>query len=243
MAVATSTTEVNLRTQRRTEIQSPGQRALRRFLRHRLAVISMIFMVVVTLLVFPLAPVLAPSPPEKTDLRAVRQPPSLEHPLGTDLIGRDVLSRVLYGGRVSIAVGLTAVVIFMTIGTLLGSLAGYYGGKVDALIMRITDTFMAFPVLVILISIVAIVGPGLRNAMIPIVTIIGLQITALLSSVVVVEVVFAWPGLGRLALNAVLDRDYPLLQGTVLVMAAMLTLTNLAVDLIYFFIDPRVEYA
>ena len=84
---------------------------------------------------------------------------------------------------------------------------------------------------------------GLRNAMIPIVTIIGLQITALLSSVVVVEVVFAWPGLGRLALDAVLDRDYPLLQGTVLVMAAMLTLTNLAVDLIYFFIDPRVEYA
>lgn len=84
---------------------------------------------------------------------------------------------------------------------------------------------------------------GLRNAMIPIVTIIGLQITALLSSVVVVEVVFAWPGLGRLALDAVLDRDYPLLQGTVLVMATLLTLTNLAVDLIYFFIDPRVEYA
>lgn len=84
---------------------------------------------------------------------------------------------------------------------------------------------------------------GLRNALIPIVTIIGLQITALLSSVVVVEVVFAWPGLGRLALNAVLDRDYPLLQGTVLVMATLLTLTNLAVDIIYFFIDPRVEYA
>lgn len=84
---------------------------------------------------------------------------------------------------------------------------------------------------------------GLRNAMIPIITIIGLQITALLSSVVVVEVVFAWPGLGRLALDAVLDRDYPVLQGTVLVMATMLTLTNLAVDFIYFFIDPRVEYA
>ncbi len=84
---------------------------------------------------------------------------------------------------------------------------------------------------------------ALRNALIPIITIIGLQITALLSSVVVVEVVFAWPGLGRLALDAVLDRDYPLLQGTVLVIAAILTLTNLAVDLVYFFIDPRVEYA
>ena len=63
---------------------------------------------------------------------------------------------------------------------------------------------------------------ALRNAMIPIITIVGLQVTALLSSVVVVEVVFAWPGLGRLALNAVLDRDYPLLQGSVLAMATLL---------------------
>ncbi|MCA9982526.1 MAG: ABC transporter permease subunit, partial [Anaerolineales bacterium] len=67
--------------------------------------------------------------------------------------------------------------------------------------------------------------------------------TALISSVVVVEVVFAWPGLGRLALDAVLDRDYPVLQGTVLAMAALLTLVNLAVDLLYFALDPRIEYA
>lgn len=84
---------------------------------------------------------------------------------------------------------------------------------------------------------------GLRNAMITIVTIIGLQITALVSAVVVVEVVFGWPGLGRLALNSVLDRDYPVLQGTVLVIAVLLTLVNLIVDLIYFFLDPRIEYA
>lgn len=84
---------------------------------------------------------------------------------------------------------------------------------------------------------------ALRNALIPIVTIIGLQITALLSSIVVVEVVFSWPGLGRLALDAVLDRDYPVLQGTVLVMAMLLTSVNLLVDLLYFFLDPRIEYA
>ena len=84
---------------------------------------------------------------------------------------------------------------------------------------------------------------ALKNALIPIVTIIGLQITALISPVVVVEVVFAWPGLGRLALDAVLDRDYPVLQGTVLAMAALLTLVNLAVDLLYFALDPRIEYA
>lgn len=88
-----------------------------------------------------------------------------------------------------------------------------------------------------------IINHALPNAMITIVTIIGLQITALLSAVVVVEVVFGWPGLGRLALEAVLDRDYPLLQGTVLTMATMLTLVNLGVDLLYFVLDPRIEYA
>lgn len=88
-----------------------------------------------------------------------------------------------------------------------------------------------------------IIHHALRNAMITIVTIIGLQLTALLSAVVVVEVVFSWPGLGRLALNAVLDRDYPLLQGAVLTIAVMLVLVNLAVDLLYFFLDPRIEYA
>jgi peptide/nickel transport system permease protein len=88
-----------------------------------------------------------------------------------------------------------------------------------------------------------IIRHALRNAMITIVTVIGLQVTALLSAVVVVEVVFAWPGLGRLALDAVLDRDYPLLQGAVFTMAAMLALVNLGVDLLYFFLDPRIEYA
>lgn len=84
---------------------------------------------------------------------------------------------------------------------------------------------------------------ALRNAMITIVTVIGLQITALLSAVVVVEVVFAWPGVGRLALEAVLDRDYPLLQGAVFATATMLALVNLGTDLIYFLLDPRIEYA
>jgi peptide/nickel transport system permease protein len=79
--------------------------------------------------------------------------------------------------------------------------------------------------------------------MITIVTVIGLQITALISAVVVVEVVFAWPGVGRLALEAVLDRDYPLLQGAVFTTATFLALVNLGTDLIYFLLDPRIEYA
>jgi len=82
---------------------------------------------------------------------------------------------------------------------------------------------------------------ALRNALVTIVTIIGLQITALLSAVVVIEIVFSLPGLGRLALNAVLDRDYPLLQGAVLVIAVMVTIVNLGVDMLYFLLDPRIS--
>ena len=73
-------------------------------------------------------------------------------------------------------------------------------------------------------------------------TIIGLQITALFSGIVIVEVVFSWPGLGKLAFNAVEERDYPLLQGAVMVIAIMVTLVNLMVDLLYFLLDPRIEY-
>ena len=87
-----------------------------------------------------------------------------------------------------------------------------------------------------------IVRHALRNALINIVTIIGWQITALFSGIVIVEVVFSWPGLGRLAFNAVEERDYPLLQGAVLVVAVMVTLVNLFVDLLYFLLDPRIEY-
>jgi peptide/nickel transport system permease protein len=170
----------------RTRIESPSVRALRRFLRHRMAVIGLVFVVVLTLVTFPLASVVAPIPPERTDLRAVRQPPGGDHVLGTDLIGRDVLSRVVYGGRVSLAVGFFAVLIFMTIGTVLGGVAGYYGGRVDAIIMRVTDTVMAFPVIVILISIVAIIGPGLQNVMLA----IGL---------------ISWTGVARLVRSQVLS--------------------------------------
>lgn len=88
-----------------------------------------------------------------------------------------------------------------------------------------------------------IIRHALRNALIGIVTIIGLQMTALLSGVVVVEVVFGWPGLGKLALDAVLDRDYPMLQGAVLVIAILVTVVNVFIDLLYFFLDPRIEFA
>ncbi len=140
-------------------------RTVRRFMRNRAAVAGMIFMLIVVPMVFPLAAVVAPQDPHTTNLKEVGKPPSVDHLLGTDLTGRDMWSRVVYGGRVSLAVGLVAVAIYMSIGIVLGSLAGFYGGIVDSIIMRVTETVMSIPGYVMLITIVAFIGPGLLNSM------------------------------------------------------------------------------
>jgi peptide/nickel transport system permease protein len=131
-----------------------------RFRRHRLAILGVLvfgFLIVVSAL----APLLATHDPNKIDLSAVAQPPSREHFLGTDLIGRDVYSRLLYGGRVSLLVGVASVAVSMSIAIVLGTAAGFYRGPVEMAVMRITDVVMCFPILIILISLVALVGPGL----------------------------------------------------------------------------------
>lgn len=139
-----------------------------RFLHHRLAVVSALFLVLVLLLSFPLAPFVTSGDPNRIDFKAIGQPPSLAHPLGTDMTGRDLWSRLVYGGRVSMSVGVVAVAIYVTLGIFLGSVAGFYGGRIDNLIMRLTEVVMSFPTLLILITIVSIVGPGLFNSMIAI---------------------------------------------------------------------------
>jgi len=99
------------------------------------------------------------------DLYSVAQPPSPDHLLGTDETGRDVPSRLVYGARVSLSVGLVAVFIYTTIGLVLGSTAGYAGGWVDNVLMRATDVVMCFPTLIIIITVVSFVGPSIYNVM------------------------------------------------------------------------------
>jgi peptide/nickel transport system permease protein len=136
----------------------------KRFRRHRLA-LGGATVVAVLALVSLLAPVIGGHNPDEMNLGAVSQAPSWEHWLGTDMIGRDVLTRLLYAGRVSLSVGLVAVGIYMTIAIVIGSIAGFYRGWVDNLLMRITDAIMCFPTLIIIISIVAMVGPSIYNVM------------------------------------------------------------------------------
>jgi len=139
--------------------RSPGRMALRRFFRHRLALLGLTILVVIALLSFA-APLIAPTDPFRVDLAFFRKPPGPGHPLGTDSAGRDVLSRLLYAGQVSLSVGLAAAFMSTSIGLLLGSLAGTYGGWIDTLIMRLTDVVLSFPALVVIITIVALVGPS-----------------------------------------------------------------------------------
>lgn len=112
-----------------------------------------------------LSPLIAPDDPNAIS-PDLRKPPSQEHLLGTDELGRDVLSRIIYGGRVSLRVGVVAIGIALLAGTLLGLVAGYQGGWVDSVIMRAMDVMLAFPGFLLAISIVAILGPGLNNVMV-----------------------------------------------------------------------------
>jgi peptide/nickel transport system permease protein len=143
-------------------------RLVRSFLRARLAVAGSFVLVTVVLLALA-APALAPYHPEKVDIRARLQPPTwfadvrAAHPLGTDQVGRDVLSRILYGARMSLLVGLATTLLGGVAGTALGLLAGYFGGRLDAIIMRLVDIQLAFPSVLLAVALMSVLGPSVRN--------------------------------------------------------------------------------
>jgi dipeptide transport system permease protein len=113
-----------------------------------------------------LAPIVAPHDPNKIDLLQIAQSPSLLHPLGTDAVGRDILSRIIYGARYSLFIGLIVVSLSLSLGIALGLIAGFSRGWLESIIMRFMDILLALPSLLLAIVIVAILGPGLINAMI-----------------------------------------------------------------------------
>lgn len=113
-----------------------------------------------------LAPVLTSFDPVKMKPADRFQPPSIEHPFGTDHLGRDVLARVMYGGRLSLPMGVAPIAVAALVGLLLGLVAGYYGGNVDLLLMRLLDVWIAFPPILLALAIVTVLGTGLTNIMI-----------------------------------------------------------------------------
>ena len=141
-------------------------RALRR---NRLALAGGVVVVALALLAL-LAPVISPRDPNRLDVKRILDAPSKAHPLGTDQLGRDVLSRMLYGARVSLAVGFVSVGIAGAIGIVLGSLAGYHGGTTDAMVMRLVDLMLVFPRFFLLLAVLAFLRPSIWTIM----TVIGL---------------------------------------------------------------------
>ncbi|HHT88736.1 MAG TPA: ABC transporter permease [Clostridiales bacterium] len=166
-----------------------------RFRKHKLAVASLYFLCFMTVLAI-LAPIISPYDPNKVST-SFSAPPSLAHWLGTDQIGRDMFSRLLYATRISLFVGFATTVISTVIGVVLGLIAGYFGGIVDIIIMRITDTIMSFPYILLVLVAAAIFGPGLWN----IILILGFV---------------DWPGAARLVRGNVLSlRETNFVKGNI----------------------------
>jgi peptide/nickel transport system permease protein len=148
-------------------LDSPAGRALQNLFERPSAVIGLVIIIVfIGLAVF--APLVAPYDPIATSWSMVRKPPSAAHWFGTDELGRDILSRIIFGTRASLSAGVISVSLAVAIGVPLGLLAGYCGGFIDALISRITDAMLACPGLILAIALAAFLGPSLGNAMIAI---------------------------------------------------------------------------
>jgi peptide/nickel transport system permease protein len=168
-------------TTRTRSMRSPLLRAL---LRHRLAVAGLVIIALLCLMAI-FAPLIAPYSPYDQDLYAVLSPPSATHWLGTDNLGRDLLSRVIYGAQVSLLVGVVSTVLSSAIGVAAGLVAGFKGGAVDAVIMRVTDAFLCFPPLIFILVMAAALGPGIYN-------------------VIISFAVFGWTGFARIMRGQVL---------------------------------------
>lgn len=135
--------------------------------RHRLGLIGMVFLAIITL-VSAFAPLLTPFSPTLIDYDAILMAPSLTHWFGTDEIGRDIFSRVIYGGRTAVQVIVLSVAIALVIGSAIGLMSGFYGGWIDDVIMRVMDGLLSFPMLILALTVITVLGPNLMNAILAI---------------------------------------------------------------------------
>lgn len=144
------------------QLVSQRQRAIRTFVKNRPAVLGLILIILITLIAI-FAPYIAPHDPLDQSVRDRLAPPSWDYPLGRDGKGRDILSRVIFGTRIALMVGVFSVVLGGVLGTLIGVAAGYFGGKVETILMRVTDILLAFPDLITGLLVLAVLGPGLEK--------------------------------------------------------------------------------
>jgi peptide/nickel transport system permease protein len=147
--------------------RSPMKMMTNRFKKNKRAMVGL-WMVSLFIVVAIFAPLIAPYDPIEQNMQIMLEKPSIKHPFGTDEFGRDLLSRIIYGAQISLAIGTIGVLIAVVFGVALGTIAGYFGGWIDHVIMRIMDIFMAFPSFLLALAIVSVLGPGMVNVMIAI---------------------------------------------------------------------------
>lgn len=150
---------------------SLAKRSLQKFLSNKLAIVGLIIVLLMILSAI-FAPLLATYDPNKIDMTKLNQAPGGDHIFGTDSTGRDLYSRLLYGGRISILIGITSALTTSIIGTIFGLIAGYFGGKIDVLLIRISEVLQSFPMIILVMVLVTILGPSVSN-MILVFTLIG----------------------------------------------------------------------
>lgn len=147
--------------------RSPMKMMIRKFSKNKKAVVGL-WMVTFFTIIAIIAPWITPYDPFAQNMQQMLESPSFSHPFGTDEFGRDILSRIMYGARISLVVGVVSVIIAVIFGVALGTIAGYFGGILDTIIMRIMDVFLAFPSFLLAMAIVSVLGPGMANVMIAI---------------------------------------------------------------------------
>ncbi|MCS6871499.1 MAG: ABC transporter permease [Anaerolineae bacterium] len=171
------------------------------------------------------APIIARYPPNQQNLTMRLKPPSAQHLFGTDELGRDIFSRVLHGGRISLPAALIVVVVSLTVGGLLGAFAGFFGGVIDDAIMRVADVTLAFPAVVLALAISALLGPSLNNAILAACAVLWPEYARLIRSQVLVartfEYVTAARSLGRREVSILLRHVLPNTWTPIMIKAAL----------------------
>ena len=179
---------------------TPTQQVIRRFVRHKGAMVGLFILIGIILFILVGSFIYSEDDSNRTNTGIRLQPPSAEHVFGTDRIGRDILARTIYGGQISLLIGLLAVIVEVSVGTTVGALAGYYGGWVDSILMRITEAMLSIPSLLLLLVMAKFFG-----SKIPDVQLFGRSFSGSVVVIVLIIGMTSWMGLARIVRSNVLS--------------------------------------
>jgi peptide/nickel transport system permease protein len=180
--------------------QTPTQQVVRRFVRHKAAMFGLIVLLAIVLYVIIGSMIFSEDYANRNDTSLRLQAPSAEHPFGTDRIGRDILARTVYGGQISLLIGVLSVLVEVGLGTAVGAIAGYYGGWIDAVLMRFTEAMLSIPSLLLLLVMAKFLG-----SKIPDIQVFGREFSGSVIVIIVILGLTSWMGLARIVRSNVLS--------------------------------------